>query len=314
LTLFKSGTYTHQVTHRRILAATLVLAALTLAWPGRVVAQAIQRAMYVSVLNEAGAPVPDLGPADFIVREDNVAREVLRVAPATEKMQIAVLVDNSQAARDNIANIRQALAPFVAALTGGADGDVKHEVAIIVIGERPTILADYTASRPLLQKGIDRIWSLQGSGAYLLDGIIEVCQGFKKREATRPVIIAVTTEGPEMGNRQHDQVLDPLRASGAAFHVIDIGTPSGSLSDETRNRNIVLDEGPRSTGGRRDDVLTSMAVDGKLKQLAGELLHQYRVTYARPQTLIPPERVTVSAAKPGMTARGTLIKEPQGRR
>ena len=54
--------------------------------------------MYVSVLDKAGAPVPDLGPADFIVREDNVAREVLRVAPATDPMQIAILVDNSQAA------------------------------------------------------------------------------------------------------------------------------------------------------------------------------------------------------------------------
>jgi hypothetical protein len=37
------------------------------------------------------------------------------------------------------------------------------------------------------------------------------------------------------------------------------------------------------------------------------------VTYARPQSLIPPERVTVSAAKPGVIARGTLIKEEKGR-
>jgi hypothetical protein len=37
------------------------------------------------------------------------------------------------------------------------------------------------------------------------------------------------------------------------------------------------------------------------------------VTYARPQSLIPPERVTVSAVKPGVIARGTLIKEEKGR-
>ena len=70
--------------------------------------------MYVSVLNDAGAPVLGLGPADFIIREDNVAREVLRVAPATDPMQIALLVDNSQAARDYISNMRQALPEFVA--------------------------------------------------------------------------------------------------------------------------------------------------------------------------------------------------------
>jgi hypothetical protein len=313
LTLFKSGTYTDRMTNRRVLAVALLLGATALAWPGRLAAQAIQRSMFVSVLNDLGAPVPDLGPRDFIVREDNVAREVLRVAPAGEAMQIAVLVDNSQAARNNIAYIRTALPPFVAAMTAAAEGDVKNEVAIIAIGERPTVLTEYTFIRPSLQKGIDRIWSLQGTGAYLLDGIIEVCQGLKKREARRPVIIAITTEGPELSNRQYDQVLDPLRAVGAAFYAITIGQPSGSLSDEMRNRSIVLDEGPRTTGGRRDELLTGMALTGKLKQLADELTHEYRVTYSHPQSLIPPERVTVAAARPGMTARGTLIKDERGR-
>ncbi len=56
-----------------------------------------------------------------------------------------------------------------------------------------------------------------------------------------------------------------------------------------------------------------MALAAKLTQLADELTHQYNVTYARPQSLIPPEQVTVSAAKPGVTARGTLIKEDKGR-
>lgn len=298
------------MTHRRLFVGALSIAACALPWTGTLDAQAIQRAMYVSALNEAGAPIPDLGPADFIVREDNVSREVLKVEPAVEPMQIALLVDTSQAARDDIAHVRTALPGFVTALT---TSDVKNEVAIIAIGERPTVFTNYTFNQAELKKGIDRIWSMQSSGAYLLDGIIEVCQGFKKRGAQRPVIVAILSEGPELGNRQHDQVLDPLRASGAAFHAITLGRPSTSLSDEMRNRNMVLDEGPRTTGGRREELLTSMALDGKLKLLADELTHQYKVTYARPQSLIPPERVTVAAAKPGITARGTLIKEAQGR-
>jgi hypothetical protein len=76
---------------------------------------------------------------------------------------------------------------------------------------------------------------------------------------------------------------------------------------------MVLDDGPRQTGGRREELLTSMALDGKLTQLGDELTHQYKVTYARPQSLIPPEKVTVAAARPGVTARGTLIKEDKGR-
>ncbi len=90
--------------NRRALAVATLLAGLAVVGQGQLVAQTIQRALYVSVLNEAGAPVPDLGPSDFIVREDNVAREVLKVAPATEPMQVALLIDNSQAARDYISH------------------------------------------------------------------------------------------------------------------------------------------------------------------------------------------------------------------
>src|SRR5216110_1649864 len=92
-------------------------------------AQALQRSLYVSVVNEAGEPIPDLGPADFIVREDNVAREVLRVAPADEPMQVAVLVDTSQTSRNNISYMRTALPPFITALTNPNEAGRKNEVA-----------------------------------------------------------------------------------------------------------------------------------------------------------------------------------------
>ena len=300
------------MTAGRLLLGALLVAALALTWPGRLAAQAIQRAMYVSVVNEAGAPVPDLGTADFVVREDNVAREVLRVEPAVDPMQIAVLVDNSAASRDNISHMRQALPTFVAALTDGPAGQ-KNEVSIIAIGERPTVLADYSTNRAALQKGIDRIWSLHDSGAYLLDGIIEVCQGFKKREAGRPVIVALTAEGPEFSNRQHDQVVEPLKTSGAAFNAIVIGRPSSSLSSEARERGLVLDEGTRATGGARVEILAVESLGIKLKQLADQLTHQYKVTYSRPQSLIPPERFAVATSKPGLSARGTLVKDTKTR-
>ena len=54
----------------------------------------------------------------------------------------------------------------------------------------------------------------------------------------------------------------------------------------------------------RTDVLTSMAIEPQLKVIGEMLKSQYRVTYARPESLIQPERVQVSAAKPGLEAYG----------
>ena len=310
MTLLETGTYTH-VMNVRVLAITCAAALAVSA--ADAAAQALQRSLYVSVVNEAGEPIPDLGPADFIVREDNVAREVLRVAPADEPMQVAVLVDTSQTSRNNISYMRTALPPFITALTNPNEAGRKNEVALIAFGERPTIFTDYTSNPAELQKGINRIWSLRDAGAYLLDALLEVCQGFKKREATRPVIVAIAVEGPELSYRHYDQVLGPLRDCGAPFYALMIGTPSADLSDEGRSRSIVLDRGTSENGGRRDQLLSGMALNDRLKLLAAQLTHQYRVTYARPQSLIPPEKVTVSTARPGLTARGTPTKERQDR-
>jgi len=314
LTLLKTETYTQIMLDRRLRTAVIAVAALVVltlslgAQPN----QPNQRSMYVSVLNDAGAPVPNLGPSDFIVREDNVAREVLHVGPATEPMQIALLVDNSQSARPFIIDIRNALQEFVTTMGAPSDAaGARNELAIIALADRPTTLTDFTVSRAQLLKGIDRIFSVPQAGTLLLEGIIDSSKMLKKRDARRPVIVAVTTDGPELSDRYYDLVLGPLKESGAAFHAITVGGVRGSLGEGARDRDVVLDRGTSESGGRRDNVLSGMALQPKFKELADELTHQYRVTYAHPQSLIPPERVTVSTTRAGLTARGTLAKEPR---
>jgi len=98
-------------------------------------------------------------------------------------------------------------------------------------------------------------------------------------------------------------VVKPLEASGATLHVLAIGMPSSSMADEMRNRNIAIAEGTERTGGRRDQLLAESSITEALPRLAEELLNQYVVTYSRPETLIPPEKVQESVSRPGVTVR-----------
>jgi len=296
------------MTSWRVPAALFVAATLAAALPLTVGAQPNQRSMYVSVVNEAGAPVPDLGPRDFVVREDNTAREVLDARPADEPMQIALLVDTSQGARNNIQFMRSALPDFLTTLTNPNESGKKNEIAIIAFGERPQVFTEYTSQLADLKKGVNRIWSQQGSGAYFLDAVYETEQAFKKREATRPVIVALVTEGGELSYRQYEQVLDALHDGYAPLYAIMFGQPDSSLRDEARNRNIVLDRGVIDTGGNREQLLAPSGLGDRLKRLAAQLTHQYVITYVRPESLIPPEKITVSVNKPGLVARGTPVK------
>jgi hypothetical protein len=305
LTLAKTGTYTDLMKTPRAATSILLLCALTAGAGTRLGAQAQERTLYVTALDRTGAPVSDLAISDLVVREDDVTREILRIAPAVEPMQVAILVDNSAAAEPIISDYRDALPALIRALTEEAPAEARHEVAVIAVGERPTVLADYTSDAAEALKGVQRIFALSQSGSYLLNGFLEVSQGLVKRGATRPVIVAITTEGPELSDRYYQHVLDELKKSGAAVHVVIVGRPANPDQD----RYIVLDRGTRDSGGSYNTLLTGTALAGKLQQLGAELTHQYRVTYARPARLIPPERVTVSAARDGLTVRGTPVGE-----
>jgi VWFA-related protein len=255
------------------------------------------RDIYVSVVDGKGAAVTGLAAKDFTVREDGVAREVLRAVPATAPLDIVLLVDDSQAATTAIPYLRDGLTRFVERLQG------KASIGLVTIGERPTSVTERTSDTAAIKKGISRIFARPGSGAYLLEGIVETSRGFQKRDTERPVIVAIATEGVEFSNQSYERVLDALYASGATLHVLMVGSPSSSLSDEIRNRNITVAQGTEGTGGRREQLLTELAIPDALTKLADELLSQYVVTYGRPEALVAPEKVQVTVDKPGLTAR-----------
>jgi len=282
------------------LARFAVGSVAVLAGSGALLAQANERVAYVSAFDEkTRAPVTGLGVRDFVVREDGVAREVLAVTAATSPMAVAILVDNTQAATNNIADIRRGLQSFVKALDGIGP------VSIVGVADRPTILRDYTTSQQQLSDGANRVFAMPDSGATLLDAIVEISRGLEKREEDRAAMVIVTTENTEFSTRHYREVLEALARGGAQLHVVVMNTPAGTaLNDAARNRAHVLDVGPKSSGGTRADILASQAFEGKLKELAAILKSQHRVVYARPQTLIPPEKVEVSAAKPGIVATG----------
>lgn len=255
------------------------------------------QSIYVGVVDGKGNAVTGLTAKDFVVREDGVAREVLRAEPSSEQLDIVLLVDDSQAAMSTIPHMRDALTRFVARMQG------KAKIGIVTVGERPTSVVERTSDPDALKKGIGRIFARRGTGAYLLEGINEVLRGFRGKELRRPTIIALTLEGVEYSNLQHDRINRDLVNSGAALHVLAIGTPAPTDTDEMRNRNLVLAEGSEFTGGRREQLLSAMALEDRLQQLAGELVNQYVVTYGRPESLIPPEKVQVTVNTPGLTAR-----------
>jgi hypothetical protein len=186
--------------------------------------------------------------------------------------------------------------------------DPHGEMTLIGFADRPTILVNYTRLAAEVTRAIDRFFPVTASGAYIMDAIVETSRGIERRAAERPVMAVVSADGFELSFTYHQQVLTALKASGAAMHVITIDNSRDLTTDQNRERALAFAQGTRASGGRYDNILTGLALEKKLLDLANELSNQYRVTYARPQSLIPPEKIEVAVRTSGLIARGTPLR------
>ena len=84
------------------------------------------------------------------------------------------------------------------------------------------------------------------------------------------------------------------------------------LEGTTRIEKHEVDDVTRDSGGQRLEMLNPNGLDGALEQLASELTSQYRVVYARPDSLIRPERAEVSSRRDGVTMHGARARGETG--
>jgi VWFA-related protein len=265
-----------------------------------------ERTLFVSAVDKDGEPVSGLGPDAFVVREDGARREILRVTPATEPIDIALLIDNSTAASEEITFLREALPKFVAKMAPG------NNIAVITLADRPTIVVDYTNDTKRLTDATTRLFPMPQSGMTLLDGILETTQGLSRRETPRAVIIPVITDGIEFTNRYSNDVVAALERVHAALHIVGMGQFVYSEEHGIRERSFLISNGPAKSGGQMVTLLSPHGLDQAMQRLARELSSQYKVVYGRPQSLIPPERTEVSSAKTGVTMRGAPARGESG--
>ena len=262
------------------------------------------RTVYVTVTDRNGVPVGNLTSADFAVKEGGKTAEVLQAALATEPLQIALIVDDN-----GTGLFRAALARFVQRMDGHA------AMALSSVVGQTMKLVDYTTSIAALNQGLATLNARPGTpdGGQLLEGIAEAAKELDRREARRPVIIALTVGGEEHSTANADHVLDQLRKSGAILHVFSVISSAlrstvaaqrpSALLQENLNLQKVLGDGPRQSGGRHMEIAPAAGRLDDLQLLASELLQQYRVSYALPPGTKASERLAVSVTRKGVSVR-----------
>ena len=292
-----------------------ILAILGIAISVSVAAPHAQRArtVHVTVVGDKGAAVEGLSPADFVVKENGKARTVVEAAPSTTPLSIALLLDDRGS---DINEIRAALAAFV--------GRVQDRSEVSLVSVVPTTMKvfDYTSSGPEMLAGIRRlVWRAGPAGGLVLGAIADTADELGRREGARSAIVVITFEGEEFkSHRRAETVLAALERSHAALHVVAVGKPtlrrmnravveSGDVQGDEwtvdqNNRNAVLGEGPRLSGGRRHELAVATGLTRALESVASDLLNQYTLVYDGASATGASSRLEISVKRRGVTVRG----------
>jgi len=271
------------------------------------------RTVYVSAVDKQGSPVTDMSAAEFEVKEGGKIREVVSAAPAKIPLRIALLV-----ADQGTGAFQLGLARFMQKLLGHAEFSL---TSIIV---QPEKLVDYSHEGRELSAGLNRLGPRgRETGAQLMEAIQEATKDVQ-HEDRRPVIVVMRLGGEAATPISGNDVREQLRNSGAALYVVSAAGAQGAAPPQARgtdavsvqqgqvrdaelaesafNLGQVLGDGAKESGGRHDQVIATTHAKA-LEQLADELLHQYEITYVRPDGAKPNEKLSVSSKRKDVNVR-----------
>jgi len=262
---------------------------------------------FATVTDRKGNAIAGLGVADFSVTEDGVKREVLRVEPAAAPLQVVLLLDSSDTVRSNghdaTHDVRLAATAFINAVF---DANSLSQMALYTFGERPTPVAPFASTPIPILRAAANFFPAQGSGAYFNEAVRDAARALVKIDARRPVIVAYVDEnGPEFSNIDHTRVAQELQSSRAALWTVSepdrnaANAGLGNPIDDTarRERSTIINDLTSESGGQNTQVFVTTTLANTFTQVAQLLASQYDITYARPESLVPPKKVEVSTSR-----------------
>jgi hypothetical protein len=255
------------LTLTRLLGPPLV-GLLVLAAVADLSAQRQTRKLFVTAVDQEGAPIADLTAADFRLREGGQAREIVRARLSSQPLRVALVVDSSNDAERALNELRAALIAFLTRLPP------EHEVVFLTIGRQMRIRAQPTLDRARLLNEAKR-FTVDGAGTVLLDGAREINDRFlRKIDDKWPVMVVISTDGPETSGTTHNddylRFVQDLALRQTTVHTFLLQARGGGLTSEI-GMNLA-----QNTNGQYEALLTTNLLPDKMHALAEKLENDHR--------------------------------------
>ena len=244
---------------------------------GLVVVSAAQaeKTIYVSVMDSNGAPVGDMKPEEFTIKEDGEARTITKVDRASEPIHYVIMVDTTPGLSGAVNDLREGLKGFTTLLLSV---DPKSQFSFVEFGGAGMTVMDFTSEQAKIDASLGKLMP-KPSESVLNEAMVDVAKKLGAMPpSTRKVIITINLEpNKESSNVLVKQVAEEVQKSGAI--VWSVVLQEGTRRDA--NRENLLKGLTANTGGRwlvlQGPARTNLP--NILRMIAANSFSQYAVTY-----------------------------------
>jgi hypothetical protein len=250
--------------------------------------------LFISAVDETGAPVTDLRPEEVIVFENGVPQRVVRVERQPVPLKITIAVDNSADSAGALSHYRAGLTGLVEALPSDID------VTLITTAAQPRTVLRPTADRTEIRRVINGFAPEPGRPRFS-DALIEFSKRLENEAKDRrigpyvPVVILISTTAVEQTSYHGTELAKAanfLVSRRARVNVVVLSTRTGqATSPETIDTSLQAVIGipiAKTTNGRYESLSVSSRLSALLPEWGRELaalhtrqVNQLRVTVER---------------------------------
>ena len=303
----RSTLRSHPITHRLLAVLGVIAASL---WLSNQVVQAQEQVLYLSIVDSSGTPITDVDENEIVVQWDGEDTETLEFEQPGWPLRVTVFIDNSNAAILAVPQMREGLRAFLTELPG------EVEVGLATIAGRAQWVAEHTADRAELERGIGLIVPNTGSSADFLDALIE--EGGRLDDDNDreyyPVIVMLSADGVEGSSSQQgrfDEMVNRMIMNSAEVHTLFFvsGQGSGAAAIQVQIGEALA----QNTRGSFERFAAASGFVNLLTELARDLANkhrmvsnQYRVTYRQPRNPSAQPAIGVATTREDLNLIPTL--------
>ena len=254
--------------------------------------------VFVTVTDEHGAPVADLGKDNFQLLEDGNPQKISIFDKESElPLSIVLDIDTSLSTRKDLPLELNSARRFAHAILRPVDALSLYEFSEIVNEVVP-----FTADLKTIDRGIDRL--RPGAATALYDAIYLGSEALEGRQG-RKVMVVITDGGDTVSKIDYKEAVRAAQQAEAIVYSIIVVPIEASAGRDTGGEHALI-QLAEDTGGKYYYATSIQQLDQAFRSISDELRTQYLLAYYPSQRLADSDFRRIEVKLAGVTNSSEL--------